>query len=56
MKVKTHLKSGSIVDDASQEVTKAVNQISEFVSEAGLEAEKITGGLTNAANCVISSF
>jgi hypothetical protein len=56
MKVRTNLSSGNVVNDASQEVSKAFNQITEFVSEAGMEADKITSGLTNSLNCIKNSF
>ena len=56
MKVKTNLSSGNIVNVASQEVSKAVNQITGFVSEAGQEADKISNGLTKSLNCIKNSF
>jgi len=56
MKVKTNLKSGNVVSDTYQEMTKAVNQANDFVSEASNAAEKITSGLSNTWNCVTKSF
>ena len=56
MKVKTNLRSGSMLDDAVNEANKAVNQVTAFVSEASTEADKLTGKVVNAANCIGKAF
>ena len=56
MKVKTGLKSGSLLSEASTEVNKALYPITDFVSDANIEAEKITRSLADSWNCVTNAI
>lgn len=56
MKVRTDLRSGSMIDDAANEAIKGINQMTGFINEASVEAEALTNKMVNAAKCVTSAF
>jgi hypothetical protein len=60
MKVKTGLRSGNILEDISRETTKAIDEVTRFVSEAGLEADKLADNISSSASsfwaCLNNTF
>ena len=60
MKVETDLKAGSAITDAAQQADQIVEQISDFLTSAGYQAEDFTSTITNKAtslwNCLNNTF
>lgn len=48
MKVKTNLKSGNVLNDATHLVNSSVNQVSGFLSAANHQAQTLSHGAKNA--------
>ena len=54
MKVKSNLRSGSMVDDTRQVVSTMSGQVGDFLSTANQQAESFTGAVTSAASTLRS--
>ena len=52
MKVETDLKAGSVLEDAAQGASKAVSQATDFVAEAGQQADSLTNTVSSTASSV----
>lgn len=52
MKVETNLKAGSFLEDAAQGASNAVNQATDFVVEAGRQADSLTRTVSSTASSV----
>ena len=60
MKVETDLKAGSTLTDAAQEADQVINQVSDFLASAGVQAEGVSASVTDKAtslwNCLYNTF
>jgi hypothetical protein len=60
MKVKTGFQAGNLLEDISQETSKAIDEVTRFVSEAGLEADQLVDNISGKASsfwaCLNSTF
>ena len=50
MKVTTNIKSGSLLQDAMQSASNLSDQAGRFVATAEMQAENLTGAVSNSAN------
>jgi hypothetical protein len=54
MKIKTNLKSGSMVADTRQEISNLSGQAGDFFHTANQQAEGVTGAVTSAVGSLRS--
>ena len=60
MKVETDLRAGNLLTDAAQGADRVMGQVSDYLANAGKQAEDLTSSVTNKAtslwNCLNSTF
>jgi len=52
MNVQTGIKSGALLDTAASQLNAAASGVSNFVNQAGQEAEQVTSFVTNKATAL----